>query len=51
MADFLTAFNDELPVIPICYRGGLILYSRAITVPVTSTEDDAFYNIHEWTLA
>lgn len=51
MADFLTAFNDELPVIPICFRGGLILYSRAITVPVTSTESDVFCNIHEWTLA
>lgn len=51
LADFLTAFNEELPIIPLCYRGGLLLYSRAITVPVIGTESDVFYNIHEWTLS
>lgn len=51
MADFLTAFNGELPVIPLCYRKGLSLYARSITVPVLSTESDAFYNIAEWAIA
>lgn len=51
IADFLNAFNTEMPFIPLCYRNGLILYSRAITVPVVGTESDAFYNIHEWALS
>ena len=51
MADFLTAFNDELPIIPLCYRKGISLYARSITVPVISTESDMFYNISEWTIS
>lgn len=51
LVDFLNAFNEELPIIPLCFRGGLALYSRAIQVPVVSTESDAFYNIHEWSLS
>ena len=51
LSDFLTSFHDELPIIPVCYRSGLALYSRAVTAPVVSTESDVFYNIAEWTVS
>ena len=51
LGDFLTSFNSELPIIPVCYRSGMSLYSRAINTPVLSTESDVFYNISEWTVS
>lgn len=48
LADFITAFRNEPPLIPLCYRKGISVYSRAIKTEVKSTEGDVFFNIAAW---
>ena len=43
--DLVSVFNAELPVIPICFRQGLVIYSEKLGTGISPTVSDLFYNI------
>ncbi|MDY4190595.1 MAG: ABC transporter substrate-binding protein [Oscillospiraceae bacterium] len=46
--DFLAAFYESVPLIPIAYRRGVVFFTREIYYGVETTEQDIFYNIQDW---
>ncbi|MEG1614427.1 MAG: ABC transporter substrate-binding protein [Oscillospiraceae bacterium] len=50
MQNFIDNFYSELPFIPICYKKGVLAFSRHIAVEVKSNENDVYANIGEWYL-
>ena len=47
LQDFLDAFGEDIPYIPLCYRGGVAAYDRRLTV-VTPTGYDPYHGIAGW---
>ncbi len=45
---FIQVFNEEKPLIPICYRNGIAYFSREITFEGTVSEYEPFDNIYSW---
>ena len=43
LTDVIAAFNLEMPVIPVCYRTGYVVYSRNITDEIKSSVSDIFF--------
>jgi peptide/nickel transport system substrate-binding protein len=43
-----TAFRDEMPFIPLCYRIGSVSYPRIFFNNIITTNHDIFYNIEDW---
>lgn len=43
IGDLATVFNSELPVIPICHRTGLAVYSSAIKANLVPSVSDLFF--------
>lgn len=50
LEEFITAFEGELPFIPICYRMGIIVYARSLEGVGAVSEDQPFYNMQNWTV-
>lgn len=48
LEDFITAFESELPFIPICYRMGIIVYTRSLEGVGEVSENQPFYNMQDW---
>ncbi len=48
VTDFMAQFNASMPFIPVCYRYGLIAYTRELNKELLSTQNDNFYNIEKW---
>ena len=48
LEDFITAFEDELPFIPLCYRMGMAVYARSLEGVEDISEDQLFYNMQQW---
>lgn len=48
LEDFITAFESELPFIPICYRMGIIVYTRSLEGVGRVSENQPFYNMQNW---
>lgn len=48
LEDFITAFNGELPFIPLCYRMGMIIYSRTLEGVEEVSENQPFYHMQDW---
>ncbi len=46
--DFITAFESELPFIPLCYRMGMAVYARSLEGVGNIAEDQLFYNMQQW---
>lgn len=44
----VTAFNNEMPFIPLCYKIGSASYTNGIN-NVTATNSDIFFNFEKWT--
>ncbi len=51
IADVIDAFESEYPFIPVCYRLGLVCYSRSIDAHMDVTESDFFYDLDLWDIA
>lgn len=51
ISDVISAFESEIPFIPVCYRLGLVCYSRSITANMDVTESDYFYGMDLWDVA
>ncbi len=48
LEDFISAFEDELPFIPLCYRMGMIIYARSLEGVGDVSESQPFYNMQDW---
>ena len=44
---FLTAFAEDMPYIPLCWRDGMAAFDRRLT-SVTPTGYDAYYGLSKW---
>ena len=45
LSDVCAAFAKETPIIPICYRNGILTYSSKITGTVVASTSDLYYTI------
>ena len=48
LEDFITAFENEIPFIPICYRMGVVVYSRSLEGVEEVSENQPFYHMQYW---
>lgn len=46
--EFIKAFNNELPIIPICFRHGAVFHSRHLKGDFKVTADNIYANIEDW---
>lgn len=51
VGDFIDAFDSELPFIPVCYRLGMVCYSRSLSANMDVTESDFFLHMNLWDVA
>ncbi len=49
--EFITAFNKDMPFIPLVYRNGRFLYTRRIISELTATEGFLYSDIYKWTFS
>lgn len=49
LGDFMIAFKEEMPFVPVAYRKGVVSYTGQLKVEPKSAYGDVFYNIEEWT--
>lgn len=47
-ADLDALLFQEMPVVPLLYRRGIICFSRDFSANIVATEQDIFYNIGAW---
>ena len=45
---FLTAFEEEYPVIPLAFRNGTFSLSRAHSLSIRAVRSNLFYNMEDW---
>ncbi len=45
LQDLITAFNAELPVIPICFKNGMVIYSDRFGNGITPSATELFHGI------
>ena len=45
LQDLITAFNAELPVIPICFKNGMVIYSDKFGNGITPSRTELFHGI------
>ncbi len=50
LAEMVSCFNEQLPVIPVCHRTGMLLYSNSITGTFAPLADDPFFGIETCTI-
>ena len=48
IADFITAFDNELPFIPLCYRMGMAVYARSLEGVDNISKDQLYYQMQRW---
>lgn len=46
--DFINTFNDDLPVIPVCYRNAAASYTNSVTASFACCDGDVFADIETW---
>ena len=42
------ALREDLPVVPLLFKRGILCFSRDFSANIVATEQDIFYNIEEW---
>ncbi len=48
LMDFINTFNDDLPLIPLCYRNAAASYTNAMQADYACCDGDVFYDIETW---
>lgn len=48
--EFANTYYAQLPLIPLCYRNGVLAFSRDIAVEVKSEDNNIYKNIGDWYL-
>ena len=51
VSEFETAFENELPFIPVCYRKGIAFASNMLSDNIKSISGDVFFNIAQWKMS
>lgn len=51
IADVIEGFESELPFIPVCYRLGMVCFSRSLSANMDVTESDFFLHMSLWDVA
>ena len=46
--DFVTAFVDAMPFVPIFYRDAIIVKNQDLNCNIVPSASDCFYNIDQW---
>ena len=46
--DFINTFNEDLPVIPLCYRNAAVSYTNSMQSSFACCDGDVFYDIETW---
>ncbi len=46
--DFINSFNQDLPLIPLCYRNASVSFTNALQGEFTSCDADVFNGIETW---
>ena len=46
--DFLVAFNEYQPFVPVCIRYGVLAYTKSVTSSVVPAPNNPFANLKEW---
>lgn len=47
-ADFLKEYYEQLPVIPLCFRNGILAYTKSTDVKEVGNENNVYGNISNW---
>ena len=50
LEEFVNAFENELPFIPLCYRTGMIVFTRNLENVGAVSEDQPFYQMENWSV-
>lgn len=48
LQDLITVFNTEMPVIPLCYRTGMLLYNDDYVTTPTPSVSDPYFNFEKF---
>jgi len=48
LMDFVNTFNEDLPLIPLCFRNAAVSYTNAIKADFNCCDGDVFYDIETW---
>lgn len=48
LADIVTASQTQMPIIPICFRNGLLFHNEDISGDITAVVSDVFFSIAEF---
>lgn len=49
IADIVTATQTQMPIIPICFRNGLLFHKEEIGENITASVSDVFFDINKYT--
>ena len=50
IADIATALQTELPVIPVCFRQGLLFHGEDVLSEGEASESDIYFSIGDYTV-
>ena len=48
LMDFVNTFNEDLPVIPLCYRNAVASYTNSTNADFACCEGDVYFDIETW---
>lgn len=48
--DFINTFNEDLPIIPLCYRNAAVSYTNSMQADFACCDGDVFADIQSWRL-
>lgn len=46
--DFVNTFNEDVPIIPLCYRNAAVSYTNSMQGTFACCDGDVFTDIHTW---
>lgn len=50
LMDFINAFNDDVPFVPVCYRNAVAYYTNSIKANYECCCYDLYYDIESWNI-
>lgn len=48
LMDFVNTFNEDLPIIPLCYRNAIASYTNSTNADFACCEGDVYFDIETW---
>lgn len=50
LMDFINSFSDDMPIVPVCYRNAICLFTKSMRSSFNCCDSDVFYDIESWSL-